>query len=209
MASAAATVTARPAGGPPRPRGTARREALLEAVLRIVAEIGADAVTHRRVAEVAQLPLASTTYWFDSKEHLLTAALELAAERDSARLHDYAHALDAAPAVDPLDAAAAAITEPLGEDLTASRGSLTATYALMLEAARRPALREIAARWTEAYIVTLSGLMEQAGSARPREDAQLLLATADGLLIGQLATGSAGDLRPRLRRLAASLVGHR
>jgi len=79
----------------------------------------------------------------------------------------------------------------------------------MLEAARRPALREIAARWTEAYIVTLSGLMEQAGSARPREDAQLLLATADGLLIGQLATGSAGDLRPRLRRLAASLVGHR
>ena len=69
----------------PRPRGAARREALLEAVLRIVAEVGADAVTHRRVAEVAGLPLASTTYWFDSKEHLLTAALELAAERDIAR----------------------------------------------------------------------------------------------------------------------------
>ena len=70
-----------------RPRGAARREALLEATLRIVADTGADAVTHRRVAEVAQLPLASTTYYFDSKEQLLTAALELAAERDLARLH--------------------------------------------------------------------------------------------------------------------------
>jgi DNA-binding transcriptional regulator YbjK len=175
-------------------------------VLRIVAEVGADAVTHRRVAEVAQLPLASTTYWFDSKEHLLTAALELAADRDTARLHDYERALDAAAAVDPVDAAAAAITEPLDDDLTASRGSLTATYALLLEAARRPALQEIAARWTEAYIVTLSALMGRAGSVRPREDAQLLLAAADGLLIGQLATGSRGDLRPRLSRLAASLV---
>ena len=71
---------------PARPRGAARRESLLQAVLKIVADVGADAVTHRRVAEVAGLPLASTTYWFDSKEHLLTAALELAAERDMARL---------------------------------------------------------------------------------------------------------------------------
>jgi len=78
---------ARPASRTIRPRGAARREALLEATLRIVADTGADAVTHRRVAEVAQLPLASTTYYFDSKEELLTAALELAAERDMARLH--------------------------------------------------------------------------------------------------------------------------
>src|SRR5271166_2972002 len=69
-----------------RPRGAARREALLDAALRILAETGADAVTHRRVAEVAGLPLASTTYWFTSKEHLLTAALERASERDVARL---------------------------------------------------------------------------------------------------------------------------
>ena len=65
-------------GAKPAPRGPARREALLEAVLQLVADVGADAVTHRRVAEVAGLPLASTTYWFASKEHLLTAALELA-----------------------------------------------------------------------------------------------------------------------------------
>src|SRR5947209_20177253 len=90
----ASTTTSHAAPDGPRPRGAARREALLEAVLRIVAEVGPDAVTHRRVAEMAGLPLASTTYWFDSKEHLLTAALELAAERDTARLPEYGAELE-------------------------------------------------------------------------------------------------------------------
>jgi DNA-binding transcriptional regulator YbjK len=189
-----------------RPRGPARREALLEAVLRIVADTGADAVTHRRVAEVAQLPLASTTYWFDSKDHLLTAALELAAERDTARLLAHAAQLSAADGPGALEAAVAAITEPLDEGLQASRGSMMATYALLLEAARRPALQEVARGWTEVYLLTLSQLLERAGSSRPREDAELLLGAADGLLIEQLASGEASDLRPRLRRLAAALV---
>ncbi|HWD76461.1 MAG TPA: hypothetical protein VG371_15080, partial [Solirubrobacteraceae bacterium] len=147
----------------PRPRGAARREALLEAVLRIVAEVGPDAVTHRRVAEVAELPLASTTYWFESKEHLLTAALELAAERDTARLLE--HAADAMrDDVDPVEATIDAITETADGGSQASRGSLIATFALLLEAARRPALREISRRWTEVYLLTLSRLLEAAGS---------------------------------------------
>ncbi len=189
---------------PARPRGAARREALLEAALRIVAEIGADAVTHRRVAEVAELPLASTTYWFQSKEHLLTAAIELAAERDTARL--LAYAAELADDADAIDAAVDAIAEALGTRPQASRGSLMATYALLLEAARRPALRKVARSWTDVYLLTLSPLLERAGSRRPREDAELLLGAADGLLIEQLATGETGDLRPRLRRLAAALV---
>ncbi len=203
MPSPIATPVPRPREN--RPRGAARREALLEAVLRIVAEVGADAVTHRRVAEVAGLPLASTTYWFDSKEHLLTAALELAAERDTARLAAYTARL-AERDHDPLDAAVASIWEPLHTGSSASRRSLTATYALLLEAARRPALRAVAARWTEAYLATLATQLERAGSRRPREDAQLLLGAADGLLIEQLATGVAEDLHPLLRRLAAAMV---
>lgn len=189
-----------------RPRGAARRETLLEAVLRIVAEVGADAVTHRRVAEVAGLPLASTTYWFDSKEHLLTAALELAAERDVGRLH----ALVAARSdeTDPLAVALDAILEPLQGNLQASRGSLVATYALLLEAARRPALQAVARRWTDAYLDMLGRLFEDAGSKQARADAELLLAAADGLLIEQLGSGDTTDLRPRLKRLAAALVAN-
>ena len=203
------TTTSTPGPKAPRPRGIARREALLEAVLRIVAEVGPDAVTHRRVAEEAELPLASTTYWFDSKEHLLTAALELAAERDTARLLAYVAQDGAGDASDPLDAVVAAIYESCTGGSQASRSSLMASYALLLEAARRPALREIARRWTEAYLLTLERLLRAAGSPHPRADAELLLAAADGLLIGQLAAGVQDDLRPRLRRLAAALVASR
>jgi DNA-binding transcriptional regulator YbjK len=192
----------------PRPRGAARREVLLDGVLRIVAEAGVDAVTHRRVAEVAELPLASTTYWFESKDHLLTAALELAAQRDTARLHEFiAERLDGA--ADPVELAVAAILDPLDQSPQASRGSLLATYALLLEAARRPGLQSVTREWTDAYLNVLERLFKIAGSSNPRSDANLLLAAADGFLIGQLASGEAGDLAPELRRLAAALVRRR
>lgn len=185
-----------------RPRGAARREALLDAVIRIVAEVGAEAVTHRRVAQEAGLPLASTTYWFDSKEHLLTAALERAAERDIARLCAF---LDDAPAnADPLELAVDAIVAPPKEQ--SNRGSLLATYTLMLEAARRPAMRAINKQWTEAYLDALARLFEAAESEHPRSDAVILLAAADGLLIEQLTSDEAIGAAPELRRLARALV---
>jgi DNA-binding transcriptional regulator YbjK len=187
-----------------RPRGAARREALLEAVLQIVAEVGAEAVTHRRVAEVAGLPLASTTYWFDSKEELLTAALALAAERDVARLHELAGRMRDR---DPLEAVLAAVLDPVEEP--SSRTSLLAAWALLLEAARRPALQELSLRWTDAYLDTVGELLGRAGSARPREDAALVLAAADGLLLEQLTSGNHDDPRPALRRLTQALLAER
>jgi DNA-binding transcriptional regulator YbjK len=157
------------------------------------------------VAEVADLPLASTTYWFESKEHLLTAALERAADRDIARLRDF---IADAPAdsPDPIGLAVDAILDSVGETGQTSRGSLLATYALLLEAARRPTLRAVTRRWTDAYLDALGKLMARAGSPDPPSDAALLLGAADGLLVEQLASGACADLGPRLRRLAAALA---
>jgi DNA-binding transcriptional regulator YbjK len=188
-----------------RPRGAARRDALLDAVLRVVADAGVDAVTHRRVAEAAGLPLASTTYWFESKEQMLTAALERAADRDIERLR----ALLGTPktdVADPLGLAVAAILAPSDDSPQSSRGWLLATYTLMLEAARRPALREVMRRWTDAYMEALPPLLAAAGSRHARSDAELLLAAADGLLVDQLASDDASNQAPRLRRLAEALV---
>jgi DNA-binding transcriptional regulator YbjK len=186
---------------PTRPRGSARRELLLDAVLAIVAERGTDAVTHRRVAEVAELPLASTTYWFESREHLLTAAFERAAERDIARLGEQSTADRGAP---PLERAVRAVVGAPNE--TCSRSSLITVYALMLEAARRPELQAISQRWTDAYLDTVGGMLAEAGSERPREDAELMLAAADGLLIEQLSSGTHTDLEPQVLRLARGLL---
>jgi TetR/AcrR family transcriptional regulator, regulator of biofilm formation and stress response len=198
----------RAAAQPERPRGAARRDALLEATLQIVADTGADAVTHRRVAEVAQLPLASTTYYFESKEQLLTAALEVAAERDLARLRALAERLRDQPA--DAEQAVALVIDVAGDepeaDPAAGRRSLLASYTLLLEAARRPALQELTRRWTEGYLTALAELLQRAGSARPEHDAQVLLAAADGLLIAHLSTGEPADPQPMLRRLARILT---
>ena len=200
-----AAATSRATDTPARPRGAARREALLEAVLRIVAEVGADAVTHRRVAEEAGLPLASTTYWFDSKEHLLTAAFELAAERDIARVQSLVTGAEAS-AVDPVELVTTQILEAVDHERSGHRGSFIASYALLIEAARRPALQAAAARWSEAYVDGIGTLLATAGSCQPRADAQLLMATYDGLQIEQLATGVNTSLRSRLRRVARALL---
>ena len=71
---------------------------------------------------------------------------------------------------------------------------------------RRPALRAVNRRWTDAYLDALSRLLALAGSADPRGDAGLLLAATDGLLVEQLASDRTAELRPQLHRLAAALV---
>ena len=189
----------------PRPRGVARRIALLEATLELLAEIGADALTHRRVAEHAGLPLASTTYWFDSKEHLLTEALRYAAERDEARLRTAADALIArceeterAPSAAEI---VAVVLDPCADPSApdahaAERAALLAAYALMLEAARRPALQALSLQWSDAYRNTVGALLHRAGSRRAADDARLLMAATDGLLVDRLASGTERDFDP-------------
>ncbi len=187
-----------------RPRGVARRDALLDAVIQIVAEFGVDEVTHRRVAEVAGLPLASTTYWFASKEEMLTAALGSAAERDLAWLQARASELEGTD--DVPGAIVALLYDPIEEQLRHSRSSLLGAYVLWLEAARRPALREIASRWTDAYLTTTADLLEQGGSQDPTGDARMVVATIDGLILQQLAEGRATSLRAAVNRLVAGLL---
>ncbi len=58
------------------PKGERRRQALVEAAATLLVEGGFDAVKHRAVAERAGLPLASTTYYFDSLDELIAAAVE-------------------------------------------------------------------------------------------------------------------------------------
>ncbi len=54
-----------------------RRREILEATLRVIGEGGVNSVTHRAVAQEARVALASTTYYFDSKDALVEEALEL------------------------------------------------------------------------------------------------------------------------------------
>lgn len=59
----------------------ARRVAILEAALRIIAREGMRGVRHRAVAAEAGVPLAATTYYFKDLDDLITDAFNLFAER--------------------------------------------------------------------------------------------------------------------------------
>ncbi|WP_007027008.1 TetR/AcrR family transcriptional regulator [Saccharomonospora iraqiensis] len=67
------------------PKGERRRAALVAAAAELLVEGGFGAVRHRAVAERAGLPLASTTYYFDSLDDLVYAATEHVGRRDLAR----------------------------------------------------------------------------------------------------------------------------
>ncbi|WP_372788502.1 TetR/AcrR family transcriptional regulator [Paraconexibacter sp.] len=191
---------------PERPvRGEARRALILDAALEVIAGEGPGALTHRRVAAAAGLPLAATTYWFSSKDELLTAAYRLAADRDIRRVTEFA---DRHAGTSDL---AEVLTELLAAELGEGRTALIASFAMWLEATRRPELRSIEHDWTEGYLSAVAGLLEGAGSPSPRLDAQVLTAAIDGLLLGHLARGAQDDvrtaIRPVLARLVEGLVG--
>ena len=58
------------------PKGERRRQALVESAAELILEGGIDAVRHRAVANRAGLPLASTTYYFESLDELVVVCPE-------------------------------------------------------------------------------------------------------------------------------------
>ena len=58
----------------------ARRQQIIKAAVRAIAEVGVGNVTHRQIAALAGVPLGSTTYYFPTLDDLVAAALREATE---------------------------------------------------------------------------------------------------------------------------------
>jgi hypothetical protein len=70
------------------------------------------------------------------------------------------------------------------------RESSVLGYALWVEAVRRPALRELAQRWVDAYLDCHADVLRELGATGDvATGAQLLSAVGDGLVAQQLAVG--------------------
>src|SRR5690606_21378739 len=69
-----------------RRRSEARRQAILDAAMRIIIREGVRAVRHRAVAAEAEVPLSATTYYFKDISDLITDTFALYVERSAARL---------------------------------------------------------------------------------------------------------------------------
>lgn len=184
-------------------KGERRREDLLQATLRLIGARGADAVTHRAVAEEADVPLSATTYYFASKEELLEQALLLAAREETERLEQLV--LDLAPQSLSVEEWAAAVAHLLAGDVAAEPARHVALFELGLEATRREPLRAELQRWQDAHLRLAEMGCRAIGSDDPETDARVVVATLTGLMLQQLAGGRKdfedAVMQPALKRL--------
>ena len=180
----------------------------MRATLALIGERGADAVTHRAVAERAGLPLSATTYWFASKDELLQDSLLLAAREEVERIERVV--LDLATRELDVSEWAIAVAAALAAELEADPAKHVAFTELVLEGTRRPWLREEVARWEEAQLRLAELGLRASGSPEPEGDARLVMAAISGLMMAQLANPRPRFedevFRPALERLFGLLT---
>jgi TetR/AcrR family transcriptional regulator, regulator of biofilm formation and stress response len=199
----------RPAAPATTGRGAERRAALLAATARVLGRKGLAGVTHRAVAEEARVPLAATTYYFSSKEELLTEALRMLATEEMVRLQTRAAELGPEQYRSP-KRLAGAITDVLFPRSKREREAILAKYEVYLEAARSPILRATASQFIEGFRGVAAAALAAAGASEPTAKAPVLVAAIDGMLMHQLASGAGADSlaeeRRRLERLIVALT---
>ena len=174
------------------PERSDRRQRLLEEAVRLVSEAGMGAVTHRNVEQAAGAPHGSVTYWFGSREGLISALIEwlcAESERQARAIATPVQQQLAAGETLDVDAIAAALSAWM--DATAAHQ--LARMELELQGAREPAH---AARMTQAAQVfwdMCAAIAEGLGSDDPDRDGRAMAVMLDGLLLDRLAHPPQGE----------------
>ncbi|MFI1187900.1 TetR/AcrR family transcriptional regulator [Streptomyces californicus] len=185
-----------------------RRTRIIDAALSVIAADGIAGLSHRTVAAVADVPLGSTTYHFGSLDELLVAALRRCNENFVRALRE-SEALAARGVPGEAEGAArTAGSAGLADELTrlldqwfaGERGAIELEYELYLAALRRPALRPVAAEWTEEAVELLSRRTDP-------ETARALVALMDGVCLQVLLAGGAFDAAYTREMLARIVAG--
>lgn len=124
-----------------------RRQNILAAAILVMARDGVEALSHRRVAKVAAVPVTATTYDFASLEELRAAALEEMVRQDVAALR---RRLDSAPPGGVADALADHVRARLTDRPMAIVG-----VEVFASAMRRDSVRAVAMDWEESLVEAL------------------------------------------------------
>jgi len=177
-----------------------RRREILEATLRVIGEGGVKGVTHRAVAQEADVALASTTYYFDSKSALVEEALEVLIARsieDVRRFTSCPEQISREELIDRIVGFAdAQVNDP--------NALVLAQYELMLEAGRAEYLRPLARRWTIAYMDGFESVVRSAGL--PERATEIVTNFVEGAVLNQVTTPMDDFLEARFRPLLTDLV---
>ena len=154
--------------------------------MRLVSESGLGSVTHRNVEQAAGAPHGSVTYWFGSREGLISALIDWLCDESERQARAIAtpvqQQLAAGQALD-IDAIAAALSAWM--DGTASHQ--LARMELELQGAREPAHAERMTQAAQVFWDMCAAIAEGLGSEDPDRDGRAMAVMLDGLLLDRLA----------------------
>jgi DNA-binding transcriptional regulator YbjK len=195
-----------PANAKAQPAATTappRRRSILDAALRVIARDGAEALTHRRVAEEAAVPLGSTTYYFASRDEMLREALGHHAAAAMALL-DEVEAKHVPRSVAELVASLVAMVDHEFEDPS----RVLVEYELILRAARDAELARLLHDYNRALVDRLAHSLEALGAPKPFDIARTLVALIRAFELERLTRPDADldALRQRLLTVAHALL---
>ncbi|KAA0021913.1 TetR/AcrR family transcriptional regulator [Antrihabitans cavernicola] len=170
------------------PKGERRRQALVAAAAELLLEGGFDAVRHRSVASRADLPLASTTYYFESLDDLIARAVEFSGNLEldimRGRIGDVTHRRRAAEAT--VELIVDLLVGAPSHD-AADQEQLISRYERFIASARHPELREVQSRLRAQLDDILADVLRRSGRVVRQEQLRRVVAIVDGAVVGALS----------------------
>lgn len=163
-----------------------RREALLEAAVRVVAQQGMRGLTHRAVEMEAGVPHGSTTYYFGTRHDLLVALMTYMRERGQKAMDPIARglALSLADRSKPVDIDS--IADALVLWIDASAEMELARYELQVTAARDPEMKQLMTENCDVFRGMCMPIVIACGSKDPERDSHVVQAALDGWMFDRL-----------------------
>jgi len=185
------------------PKGERRRFALVNAAAELLCDGGFEAVRHRAVARRAELPLASTTYYFKSLDDLVFSAVEQVGMLELAQLRAKVDALTRRRR--GAEATADVLVDLLVGDEPDARltEQLISRYERYIACARHPALRDMQRRILKQRADAVVEAVRRSGRRVHTEHLAALVYAVDGAMVSVLVDD---DDRPR-EAARAILVG--
>jgi AcrR family transcriptional regulator len=171
---------------PTSPERSERRLRLLEESLRLVSESGLGAVTHRSVEQAAGAPHGSVTYWFGSREGLISALVDWLCDESERQARAIATPVQQQIAAgEPLDVDA--IAAALSAWIDGAAAHHLARMELELQGAREPAHAERMTKAAHVFWDMCGAIARGLGSENAARDGRALAVMLDGVLLDRLA----------------------
>jgi DNA-binding transcriptional regulator YbjK len=165
-------------------KNEARRNALADAGIAVLATEGSRGLTHRAIDERAGVPIGTASNYFRTRETLIAGLFE----RIGARLAPTPEDLERRAAQEPSRELFAEYLRDIVRRLSTEREVTLALFELRLESARRPDLADTVSSWLRTGFAADVAFNDAAGLPGGAREIALFHYAIDGLLLDRLTS---------------------